>query len=346
MTRAPALSGRHSALLSVVLALALSIALAACGGSKSDQGSSGGSGSAGGGATASSGKGCGSKDAFTLAFQPQIGLAPAVLADQQGFMGKACIQQKVEVVAQPTIGLANIASGRDQMFTGPISVLYQAMQQGLRLKVIGPAAYNGPGVAVVAGKDVKSYKDLQGKTIAVAGVNSTVQAAMAVRMQQAGVDLKSVKFTQLPFPAIPAALGANRAQAAFLVEPFVTIGKGKLHVLESGPLKVFGTDAIAAYAYVSEKYWQSHKDVVARYQKAYLQGAAYAAQHPDAVRAFAVSVLKTPQPIAQQMGLLGFGTDFKVDSAMKEIETMQRLGYLKPGISVAQLKAQFLIPQS
>jgi NitT/TauT family transport system substrate-binding protein len=340
MTWASSHRGRRATLASALLLLAIALTFAACGGS-GDKSSSSSSSST----TASAGKGCAKKDTWTVAFQPQIGLAPAMLADQQGFMARGCIEQKIEPVAQPTIGLANIASGRDQMFTGPISVLYQAMQQGLRLKVIGPAAYNGPGVAVVAGKDVKSYKDLQGKTIAVAGVNTTIQAAMALRMEKAGVDLKSVKYTQLPFPAIPAALAANRAQAAFLVEPFVTIGAGKFHVLESGPLAAFGKDAIAAYAYVSEKYWQSHKDVVARYQKAYLQGAGYAAQHPDAVRAFAVSALKTPKPIAQKMGLLGFGTDFKIDSAMKEIQTMQRLGYLKPGISAAQLKAQFLTPQ-
>lgn len=336
----------RGALLATCLLLVAAL-LAACGDSESsDSGGGGAETAVASTAPAGDGARCEQTDEWSVAFQPQLGLAPVDLAARQGFLAEECIEQSYNVVAQPTIGLANLASGRDQLFTGPISVLYQATQQGIDLRVIGPAAYNGPGVAVVSARDIDGYGDLGGKTIAVAGVNTTIQSAMAVQMEEAGVDLDTVRFTQLPFPAIGEAIAAGRASAGFLVEPFVTIDRSKFKVLQSGPLSIFGRDAIAAYAYIPGKLYEEDRALVERYQRAYLKGAAYAARDPQAVRDFAVEVLRTPRPVADRMGLLGFGTDFQIESAMKELEAMQRLGYLEPGVELEDLRSKFLLPQS
>jgi NitT/TauT family transport system substrate-binding protein len=98
-------------------------------------------------------------------------------------------------------------------------------------------------------------------------------------MDQNGGDSSTVKFIEIPFPAMPAALEARRIDAAFIAEPFLTVA------LKTGRVLAYGYDSIAKHflfgAFFTTPQWaQDHPDVVSRFAVAIRETAAWANKNP------------------------------------------------------------------
>ena len=73
---------------------------------------------------------------------------------------------------------------------------------------------------------VTDAKQLEGKTVSVNTLKNLPEVAVRNALEQAGVDPSTVKFVEIPFPDVPAALESKRVDAAFAVEPFVGASAG------------------------------------------------------------------------------------------------------------------------
>jgi NitT/TauT family transport system substrate-binding protein len=78
---------------------------------------------------------------------------------------------------------------------------------------------------------IKTPKDLEGKTIAVVGVRSTLTISVTEWLRVNGVDPSSVKFFELHFAEMAAAVQRGTVDAALLGEPFLTENKADLRTL-------------------------------------------------------------------------------------------------------------------
>ena len=77
-------------------------------------------------------------------------------------------------------------------------------------------------LVVPKGSPIKSVKDLPNKTVAVNALKGLAEVVISPLSSKQGVDYKSVKLLEVPFPEMPAALDAKRVDAALLTEPFLT----------------------------------------------------------------------------------------------------------------------------
>ena len=127
----------------------------------------------------------------------------------------------------------------------------------------------------------------------------TVKAAMEAE----GADPNSVKFIEIPFPEMPAALEKGRVDAIWAPEPFLTqvLGSGGHDVLpvyqSLAPLFPNG-----AYA-TTDKYIAKNKQVVEGFARAINKGLKYASDNPEAARKTITTFTKIPPDVAQKMRL-------------------------------------------
>ena len=104
--------------------------------------------------------------------------------------------------------------------------LYQAHVEGFDFKLIAGGATNVRGSnethAIVVGKDspIKSAKDLEGKTVAVNTLNNIVHLMAMAWVDKNGGNASKVKFVEIPFPQMEAALIAGKVDAISVQEPF------------------------------------------------------------------------------------------------------------------------------
>ncbi|GAA3289325.1 hypothetical protein GCM10020295_00940 [Streptomyces cinereospinus] len=139
---------------------------------------------------------------------------------------------------------------------------------------------------VPVGSNIKSLKDLRGKSVATASLFQLNDLALMQSLDKAGVDAQSVKFIEVPFPNMGEALAAHRADAVISTEPFVTIMKseGKTVPLVSVSEGLAPKSPISAIA-SSEKFIGANPEVIEDFRAAVDETAKYAVAHDDEVRA-------------------------------------------------------------
>lgn len=120
---------------------------------------------------------------------------------------------------------AVVARQVDLAATAPAPTL-QAISFGAPLKIISSVEYSftdkdgnhWSAVNLIARKDagIQSLKELVGKRVAVFGLSSNWYLALSDRLQEAGIDPKSVKFLSMPYPQMEGALVHNEVDAAVM----------------------------------------------------------------------------------------------------------------------------------
>src|SRR5262249_29187977 len=75
-------------------------------------------------------------------------------------------------------------------------------------------------VQVLDGSPIKALADLRGKKIGVGGLSTQNTIAVKMLLEKTGVDLKSVAFSEIPFPAMANALKAGHIDAVNPIDPF------------------------------------------------------------------------------------------------------------------------------
>jgi ABC-type nitrate/sulfonate/bicarbonate transport system substrate-binding protein len=241
-------------------------------------------------------------------------------AKDLGFFAKAGLEVDIQSMQGSSLIVSGMVSNALDIGFDTLDGLAAQHQKGIPLVVIAPTHdYLSPGslqtqaLVVPANSPVQQPKELAGKTIGVSTLHSLADIGARVIIDQNGGDSSSVKFIEVPFPAIPAALDSGRLDAAWLVEPFISVARKTNRVL------AYGFDGRSKHfmvgAWVATRQW--------------------AAEHPDLVNRFAAVVHdtavwanKNPQKSGE---ILAKYT--KIDPAV--IATMARVHYaeqLTPGL--------------
>ena len=147
---------------------------------------------------------------------------------------------------------------------------------------------------------IKEPKDLEGKTIAVNTLNNVCEVTIKASLEKKGVDVSKLKFSEVPFPDMNAALEAKRVDGACAVEPFVSQGKaGKAKGIDPFYVNTAPDLTVATY-FTSKQYAEQNPDVIKRFVKAMNKSLEYAQSHPDEVRQVLTEYTEIPPDAAQE----------------------------------------------
>jgi NitT/TauT family transport system substrate-binding protein len=150
----------------------------------------------------------------------------------------------------------------------------KAISEGIPLEIIaqGPVVSTDPrkdNAGLIVGSGVSNVRDLAGKTVAVNALGSFSELAAEKAIDLAGGDSSTVKFVELPIPAMAAAVKAGTVAGAAISEHYLSEGKAEgLKVLMPILYDVFPNAPMLVY----------------------LASASYASSHPQVIREFAASI--------------------------------------------------------
>ena len=220
-----------------------------------------------------------------------VDVAPIYLGKQKGFFSKRNIDLDLQTSQGGAAIVPAVVSGQFQFGFSNVTSLVLARSRGLPIKMVsnGVASTGADGqdysaVLVKSDSPVTSAKDLAGKTVAVNTLKNIGDTTVRASVRKAGGDEKSVKFTELAFPDMPAALAAGRVDAIWVVEPFVTAAKGQgARVVASNYVDAAPNLTVATY-FTSQQQIAKNPDLVKRFQEAMAESLEYADTHPDEVR--------------------------------------------------------------
>lgn len=321
-------------LLAATAAVALATTLAACGGGGSSGGSSGGTAGEQG------------VRQLKVGVIPIVDVAPIYLGQEQGFFKNRNISLELVQETGGAAAVPGVVAGDFQFSFGNVTSVLLAASQNLPLRIVaegnsstGDPATDFSAVVVKGDSPIQSAADLAGKTVSVNNLKNIGEVTIRKAVEDAGGDSSTIKFVELPFPDMPAAVAKGDVDAAWVVEPFVTVATSQ------GARKVVANFAeavpdltVASYFTTAQRIKEDPK-LVDDFRAAIQQSLKYAQDNPDEVRRIITTYTKITPDVAAKMALPAFPQDVNVASLTTVAELMNKYGITDKTVDVKPLLA-------
>ena len=262
-------------------------------------------------------------------------------AQSAGFLSKAGIAVDIQSFTNGNAISAALASGALDIGGVNVLSLAAAHQKGLPLKIVGSGATytsKNPTTVMLVPNDSPLHvpRDLNGKTVAVNVLQGIAHVSAESWIDKNGGDSKSVKFIEFPFAAMPAALAANRVDAAVVAEPQLTQSRNDTRLFGKsydGIADLWMIDAWTA----NDAWIFANPDVALRFSAAMRQAAVWANQNHDKTAEFVSAATKIDISIVRAMRRATFLEHVNLSVVQPVIDVGAQYGALTSRFPAADL---------
>jgi NitT/TauT family transport system substrate-binding protein len=301
----------------------ISVFLTACG--------SGGSTPNGGAKNSSPGAGdrSGAQTSLIVGSSPVLANASLYFASENGAFAKNHLSVTPTTVASGQQAIPRLLSGEIQFTAADPLGAIQAIAHNVPLVIVAPASYvpsdparDTTGLLVNGGSSVTNVPGLKGRTIAVNAIGGFVQLAAKASIDQAGGDSSSIKWVEVPLQSIVAAVQSGRVDGGVDAEPFVTQGKsvGLRDILAVTSKALAG---VPSAVYVTSKaYAASHPQIVKAFAASLYAANAALAKDPNQVRAVGAKSTSVPIPVLAKIVVPVFQPRRLTIGALDKLQTL------------------------
>jgi len=276
---------------------------------------------------------------------PILDVAPIYLGKEKGFFSSRNIELTLESGQGGAAIVPGVVSGQFQFGFSNVTSLLIAQSRGLPLKVVSNGvASTGKdkadfGGVVTRDDSIKTAADLAGKRVAVNTLKNIGDSTIRASVRKAGGDPSSIKFVELAFPDMPAALQADRVDAIWVVEPFLSTSLGEGGRLVASNYVDTAPDLTVAVYFTSEQLTKSDPDLVKRFTEAMTESLAYADSHPDEARQVLTTYTQIDKAVIQELTLPKWPPEINRES----VETLATLA-VQDGLITEQPDLAALLP--
>lgn len=174
--------------------------------------------------------------------------------------------------------VANVASGQSVLGDRPIGPLIVAREKGLPIKVIATVFQKSPfAIMSLASKPIRTVRELEGKTIAVATSNKPLMINL---LKDAGLSERAV--TMVPSSPDPSALVSGQ------IDAYSGYSTNQGVILQTRGIEIFSLNAhelglpeTAGTIYGREDFLAANRDLVVRFLKAAAASWRWTLDHPE-----------------------------------------------------------------
>jgi NitT/TauT family transport system substrate-binding protein len=252
------------------------------------------------------------KQKIKIGIIPSTDMAPLYVALNEGYFKDEGLDVELVTLGGGGEAMTSLLGGDVDFSFASYPLLVQAQQKGkgkVDVKIVSDASAAKPDtVAVVVKKDsaLRSAADLEGKKIAVSSTGSMADLAVLAGMKAAKADTSGIKWKVMKFPDMLPKLQTGEIDAAFLVEPFLSVAQAQLGVWTVFQPMVGRLDGIALNGYAAlGKTTSAYPKTVAAFQRAVLKAhrAATTPQGQNALRDALMAQAKVKPEIAPVLHL-------------------------------------------
>jgi NitT/TauT family transport system substrate-binding protein len=288
------------------------------------------------GCGSSGGSSDGGSGPATIQVQDTAGVPSAFLeyGVKQGYFKQHDLTVKVKPSQGGATVVPAVVSGKGADIGGSnlVSVLL-AQSKNIPVQVIAPGTFTArkdfSAIIVKGDSSIRSPKDLEGKTLAVNTLKNVAELTAKASLSKKGVDVSKIKLTEVDFPDMVAAVDKGRVDAAFAIEPFVTLGlKAGDRIVDRPYVGTKPGLQIGCY-FTSKQYASKNADVVKRFQQGVADTAASITKDPKAFRDFLPTASSIPPPAAKKVTLPAWKAQNDQASIDLTKQLMQKYGVSK-----------------
>lgn len=205
---------------------------------------------------------------------PLVDGVPIFYAAQTGMFRNEGLDVTVAKLASTSVIAAALVGGALDVGEVSAQPLVNAHVRGIDLQIVYPCTFHITGrpynAAIVVGSDFdyKTARDLNGTTMSSAGVGDSGWLASRVFIDADGGDSSTIKFVEVPFSVVAAAIEGHRVAGGVCVDPYFSDGVKSGKIKSVGDLQAgFGPRLIqTAYASTAD-FVAKNRDAAARFAR-------------------------------------------------------------------------------
>lgn len=206
-------------------------------------------------------------------------------ADDGGFFRNAGLDAEVQALSNGEAVTIALTGGAIDIGCSEAVTLILAHHRGIPITLLAAAGLQTPNSAIgkfFVQKDstATSGRDMDGKTVAVVGLNGFAQYGTQAWLDRTGGTSSTVKFIQLAGAQMAVALQDGRIDGAFVPEPFVSL-VAKVARPIADPMSAIAPTLVTAAFFAMLPWAQTHADDVRRFQSAIRAAAEWANKNRD-----------------------------------------------------------------
>ncbi|MGY1691402.1 ABC transporter substrate-binding protein [Geodermatophilus sp. SYSU D01105] len=296
------------------------LAVAACGGDDEAGGAAGGD----------------SPTAVTVGYFPLVHTATAVQAEETGAFDDAGLDVTLEQTSGGAQAIPSLVAGEYDITYGNYTSALLAAQQGLPIRVIAGNDVGADDHAIMVAPDspYQSPADLAGARIAVNNLQNVGTVAVNAVLEDAGVDISTIQFVELPLPDMAPALDAGDVDAIWQVEPFQAAAKASgarvLFPLFSGPVEGM---PVAGWL-TTEQYAQENPEVVEAFRRAMTASMEELTDNRERLVELVPTYTQVPAETVQQVALPAWDAEVDVAQLQEMSDLMLEYGIISEEFDV------------
>jgi NitT/TauT family transport system substrate-binding protein len=210
----------------------------------------------------------------------------------------------------------------------------EAVQKGVPIEVIAPnVVYESKAPSTLMLVDststITTASDLNGKTVGVNVLSGLAWIAARAWIDKNGGDSKTVKFVELPFPAMPEALHAKRLDAIVVAEPALSVARPTSRVL--APVYTAIAPAFPIDAWTAPVAWvNANRDTARRFASAMHEACIWANANHDKSADITATFMKLDATVIRSRSRALFAEARGFDTAQPLLDAGVAYGVLKP----------------
>jgi NitT/TauT family transport system substrate-binding protein len=283
------------------------------------------------------------KTTIVVGAVPAVDTAGLYIAQQRGYFAAEGLRVKIEPIVSSELAISRQHAGiYDITFGGYVSYIQADAGRDLDLRIIAEGSLMGPGeqgLLTMPGSRITTLTGLRGTTVALNVVDNVGTILVGSALKSVGLSPSAVKFVQIPFPDMAAALKRHRVDVAWLPEPFASSTEEQLGAQDISDLDFGAVTGFPLVGYAATRAWeQRYPRTEAAFLRALEKGQEVADTDRAAVEQAMEKFLGVPPQVAAVMALPQYILA-GVDRARMQriVDAMQRFGMLKQRFDVSQI---------
>jgi NitT/TauT family transport system substrate-binding protein len=260
---------------------------------------------------------------------PIVDVAPLYLGQAKGIFEKHGLKLDVTTAQSGAAIVPGVVSGQFQFGFSNVTSLMIAQTSNVPVQAVANAiastGVQGKDFGAVTVKQdsaIKTAKDLEGRTVANNALKNINETAVRASVSKAGGDPDKVKFVEMAFDQMPAALDSGQVDAAMVVEPALATVKSQGGREIASPFLDVAPNLTIAMYFTSTQYQQRNPELVKKFQEATAESLAYADSHPDEARDIVTTYTKIPAAVLGDVVL----PKWPAEPNRASIEALAKLG--------------------
>ena len=273
-----------------------------------------------------------------------VGALP-FFAREKGYFDEVGLKVDLTPVTSGAAALAAVAGGAVEIGLTNAGSVSAAVLQKLPFTIIADGALfdaKKPDtfLCVAPNSPIAKAADLNGKIVAVNGLKQAVQAGAQSWMDQNGGDSKTVRFVEMPFATMAAAIESKRIDAGNIAEPAFTVAGQRVKKIAAPEGAIAPVFSVIAFA--CDRSWVEKNRARAKgFKSAVERAAKWANDNNREAKAMLAGYMHISPAVADAMTLALYPTSLEVSHLQPLIDTMARYAFIPQRVDANTIITRF-----